>query len=239
MNNGQRIILATYLPLTVLILLFTTLYALGDPALYLKFGVRVAMLLTVIFIRKNCSEQNILVPAFLCTVFSDYFFSLVRATNPGFANRDLYGMLGFVMAYLFLIIAFQRNFRFGKKEIITLIPFVIVFAFVMTTLAQYAVGVMFWAAIVLGIVLCYTGMTMVSTLYRGYFRKRTAWMIAISGCILFLSDAVVAFAIFHPDFRGFLLWKENLVWGTYMLGWILLLMITAENEIREKLYSRD
>lgn len=230
-NNAQRILVVTYLTLTLLILLFTTRYALESPALYLKFGVRVAMFLTAVLIKKNYREQKILVLAFLCTVISDYFFVLLRATNPDLVNRDLYGMLGFIMAYLFLTAGFQRNFRFGKNEMLTLIPFVIVFGLVFAALARYAVGIMFWAAVILGIVLCYTGMTMVASLFRGYFRREAAWCIAFAGCILFISDTVVAFALFHPTSREFVLWRDNLIWGTYMIGWTLLLRVTAEKRL--------
>lgn len=231
MKNEQRVIVATYTSLTLLILLFTTLYSLDSSAQYLRFGVRVAMFLSVVFIKKNYREQKILIPAFFCTLVSDCFFVVLRATNPDFVNRELYGMLVFVMAYLFLVAAFQRNFKFGKNEIITLIPFAIIFAMVLTALVKYMEGFMFWAAIVLGIILCYTGMTMVSSLFRGYFNRGTAWRIAIAGSILFLSDMVVAFSIFHPDFQGFLLWKENLIWGTYMVGWMLLLSVAAEERL--------
>ena len=140
-------------------------------------------------------------------------------------------MLGFIIAYFFLVAAFQKNFSFGRKEIITLIPFVMFFSLVLVILAKYAVGFMFWAAVILGGVLCYTGMTMVASLYRGYFSKGTAWRIAIAGCILFISDMVVAFSIFHPAFQEFLLWKELTIWGTYMIGWSLILSVSVEERL--------
>jgi len=230
-NNTQRFLIATYTSLTLMILLFTTLYSLESPAQYLRFGVRVAMLLTALVIQKNCREQKILALAFLCTVISDYFFVLLRVSDPDFVNREMYGMLGFILAYIFLIAAFQRNFRFGKKEIVILIPFVMIFGLVLSALAKYAVGLMFWAAIFLGIVLCYSGMTMVSSLFRGYFNKGAAWRIAIAGSVLFFSDMVVAFSIFHPEYKEFLLWKENLIWGTYMIGWTLLLSVAADERL--------
>lgn len=230
-NNTQRFLIATYITLTLMILLFTTLYSLESPAQYLRFGVRVVMLFTVFTIHKHFREQIILVLAFLCTVISDYFFVLLRVSDPDFVNREMYGMLGFILAYIFLIAAFQRNFRFGKKEIIILIPFVTIFGLVLSALAKYAVGFMFWAAIFLGIVLCYSGMTMVSSLFRGYFNKGAAWRIAIAGIVLFFSDMVVAFSIFHPEYKEFLLWKENLIWGTYMIGWTLLLSVAADERL--------
>ena len=50
LNSTQRFLIATYATLTLLILIFTVLYSIESPAQYLKFGVRVAMLLTVVFI---------------------------------------------------------------------------------------------------------------------------------------------------------------------------------------------
>lgn len=231
MNNTHRTIIATYLTLMLMIILFNAYYAFEDPALYLKFGVRIAMFLTAVLMWKKYREQKIIVLAFLCTVISDFFFLFVRAVDSNLVNRDLYGMVGFIAAYLFLVAAFQRNFRVGKAELLTAVPFIVIFGIVLRLLEQYTSGPLLLTAIVLGVVLCYTAVTMVSTLYRGYFEKKNSWMIALAGCILFLSDLVVAFSIFHPNFSGFILWKENVIWVTYMIGWILLLMITAEDKI--------
>ncbi len=230
-NNTDRIIIATYLILTVMILLFHFVYEDANPSLNLRFGVRVAMFVTTVIIVKQHREQKIITLAFLCTVISDFFFTFVKTFDFELVNRNLYGITGFIVAYLFLIAAFQRNFKIGKKEIFTVLPFVVIFGYVLVSLKQYATGLFLMAAIVLGIVLCYAAMTMIATLYRGYFKRSIAWMIAVAGIILFLSDMVVAYSIFHPDFRMFILWKDNLVWGTYMIGWILLLMITARHEI--------
>ena len=230
-RNIRRLLFVIYGALTALILVFTVLYGIGAPAQYLKFGVRLSMLLTLILLKKKYLAQRLLVPAFVCTVISDYFFVLLRVLNPDFANRNIYGMLGFILAYLFLIAAFQKNVRFGKMELLTLVPFVLIFSLVLWALARYAEGLMFWAAIFLGIVLSYAGMTMVATVYRGYFRKEAAWRIALSGCILFASDMVVAFSIFHPEFQGYILWKENLIWTTYMAGWLLLLTVAPDEQL--------
>lgn len=230
-NNTVRTLAATYVCLTALIVIFTFLYAIEGPAVFLKFGVRTAMVLTVLLGHKYFREQKIMAVAFVCTLASDYFFSIMRVTDIDYPNRELYGMLGFLLSYVFLIAAFQRNFKFGKRELLVLLPFVAVFATVLAILGDYAQGVMLWAAVVLGIVLCYTGMTMVSCLYRGYFTRSAAWCIAVAGCILFASDMVVAFSIFHPDYQGFVLWKETFIWITYMLGWLLLTHVALSEHL--------
>ncbi|MGI6712517.1 MAG: lysoplasmalogenase family protein [Bacillota bacterium] len=228
MNNTQRILLVVYLPLTVLILIFQMLYQKGDPALYLMFAVRVTMFLSVVVMLKRIKEQILIMLAFLFTIVSDYYFVYARTLDQPIANRELYGMLGFIAAYLCLIAAFNKNFKIGKAELITLFPFVGIYTCVFLSLQQYAKGFMYPAAIITGIILCFAGMTMVSTLFRGYFSKKLAWMIALAGCMMFISDMFVAYSIFHPDFKEFILWKENLIWGTYVPAWTFLMIVVAE-----------
>lgn len=231
-NNTVRTLTATYVCLTALIIIFTFLYAIEGPAVFLKFGVRTAMVVTVLLGHKYFREQKIIALAFVFTLVSDYFFSIMRVTDIDYPNRELYGMLGFLLSYVFLIFAFQRNFKFGKRELAALLPFVAIFTVVLVILGEYAKGMMLWAAIALGIVLCYTGMTMVVSISRGYFSRNAAWCIAIAGCILFASDMVVAFSIFHPDYQGFVLWKENFIWTTYMLGWLLLTHVALSEKLK-------
>ncbi len=231
MKNAQRILLTVYLPLTMLILWFQALYRDTPPALYLMFAVRVTMVLTVAGMQKAHKEQWILALAFLCTLFSDYYFELTRTFAQPVANSTLYGMLGFIAAYLCLIAAFNRNFRIGKAELLTAIPFVGIFTYVFLNLKQYAKGVMYPAAIVIGIVLCAAAVTMVATLYRGYFTIKMAWLIALAGCLLFISDMFVAYSIFHPDFQKFILLKENIVWGTYVPAWTFFMIVASEDTL--------
>lgn len=233
-RNFQRIIIVTYFILTILILVFTAVYSMTGPALYLKFGVRTGMFLTAIVLCWKHHGNKLLVTAFFFTLLSDFFFVFLRVTDPGLKNREMFGMLGFILAYMFIILAFKSHFKVGKKEVISIVPFVLVFAFVLVSLRKYAVGFMFWAAIVLGVVLCITGMIMVSGMFNDFYKKSVALRIAASGVILFLSDMVVAFSIFHPDYRGFLLWKENTIWLTYMVGWTLLLSVLAEDELSDR-----
>lgn len=230
MNNTQRTLLATYLPFTFLILIFQKLYQDQPPALYLMFGVRLAMVFTVLFMSRKQKEHGSLILAFLCSLISDFFFVYLKARGWADPNRELYGMLGFIAAYLFFILAFNKNFSMKKREWLTVLPFAAIFLFVFSQLYTFAQGVMFPAAIVIGVVLCFTAMTMVATLYRGYFSKKAAWFIAVAGCIIFLSDMVVAYSIFYPPWKEFVLWKENVIWITYVPGWTLLMVFLSESK---------
>lgn len=231
MKRSTRILTVVFLVLTLMILQFHSLYGIEAPTLFLRFGVRIALLLaTAVGVNKH-KEQKILVLAFLLTVVSDYFFVYLKAVDPDMVNRKLFGMIGFIAVYLVLIVAFQRNFRIGKAEIITALPFVGSFLGVMIALRQYMTGLYLIFAVILGAVLVYAGMTMVATLYRGFFNRRTAWLIALSGCILFISDIIVAYSMFHPEYNNFILWKDNTIWLTYMIGWLMLLFVAVEDRI--------
>lgn len=98
MDNSNRIIVASYLSLTGLILLFTTLYGNGSAALYLKFGVRAAMVVTTIVLARKSRFALLLTMAFASSLFSDYFFVVLRELNPDLPNRNLYGIVGFIVA---------------------------------------------------------------------------------------------------------------------------------------------
>jgi len=167
MRNTQRIILAVYLFLTLVMVFFDIIYRDDNPALYVTFAVRVSMFITVVAVRKRYREQKLIALAFAFTVLSDYYFVFVNTFDETVANSQLFGMIGFIGAYLCLIITFSKNFNIGKRELITIAPFAAIFTFLFLSLQQYAEGFMYPAGIVLGIILCIFGMTMVS-----YFVQR-------------------------------------------------------------------
>jgi len=231
LKNSERILLAVYLTLTLVIILFDIRYQDSNPALYITFAVRVSMFITVLAIRKRYLEQKLIALAFAFTVISDYYFIFVNTYDKDILNSQLFGMIGFIGAYLCLILTFSRNFRIGRTELITNAPFFVIFAFLFLSLQQYAEGFMYPAGIVLGTILCIFGMTMVSTLFRGHFSRKAAWLIAIAGCMIFFSDLFVALALYHPDFKVFILWREIVVVATYVPAWTLLMLVASEEDL--------
>lgn len=232
MNNSQRIVIAIYAPLTMLILYFRFLYENQEPALYLMYGVRVTMLLAVLLMVKKFREQKIIALALFFTVVSDYFFVYARTFEQEPANRDLYGLIGFITVYLCLIVAFHRNSKLGIREILCAFPFIVIFTYVFLQLQDYVTGFMYPATLACGVVLCFAAWTMVSTLFSGYFTKKIAMFSATAGVLLFVGDMFVAYSIFHPDFSKFIFWKETIIWGTYMPGWMLLMLTVADERFK-------
>ena len=229
MNRTQKFLALFYGVATGLILLSHTVYGKGDPSLYLTFGVRATMVLAAWLLTTRLRERYLLRLAFLFTLVSDYFFILAQVFDESMPNRQLYGMLGFILSYLFLILAFSRQMKFGHRELMTFLPFGLIFLYLFMNLQKFATGFMLQAGIGIGVILSLAGMTMVSTLYRGLYTRRAAWMIALAGFLMFFSDLFVAYSIYDPAFANFMLWKENLIWGTYVPAWTLLLLLMAED----------
>ncbi len=239
MNNAQRILLAVYLPLTLLILRFDQLYP-GEAAVqYLKYTVMTALFIAVSSIRKKHWEQKLMAVSFLFLVIADFF--LVFAATIENLKLDLtpLGIGGFLIAYLFLIAAYQRNFKLGKAEIITAIPVSGTFIYVFLSLKPFVVGPMLVGTLIFGIVLSYMTWSAVCTLFRHYYRPAIAGLIALSGILMFICDLGVAYSLFHPLYAGgHVSWLKNIIWGAYIPGWTLLAVVICAEDLRMPLGTK-
>lgn len=231
MNKTQKVILAVFLALSVLSWFITVQFGIDDSVLIFKFGLRLTMLSAALVLMKGQREHLLIVVAFLFSVVSDYFFVLAQTFAQEPANRQLFGMVGFIMAYPALILAFSRGIRLRRLDLMTAAPFVLTFAIVLWFLLPYASGVLFLPAIILGVILCIFGWTSLAALYRAVYSAQSARLIALAGLLIFASDMVVAFDVFHPALDGFVLWKELFVWITYVPGWTLYLMVMADESL--------
>ncbi len=229
MNRIQLFLAILYGLLTLLILLCHLIFGKGWPSLVLCFSIRFSMVVAAFLLPSALRERRRLRMAFLFTLVADFFFELMRLLDPAMPHRELYGMMGFLLAYFFLTESFSSQLRVTKREILTLIPFFSVFLLLFRSLSRYARGPMVGGGIAIGLMLSLTAMATVSTLYRGYFSEAAARLIAVAGSLMFCSDLLVAGSIYHPDFKAFRVWKENLIWGTYVPAWTLLLLLLAED----------
>lgn len=231
MNRTQKIIVAATFSLLVLSYILTDLYQEAHSIIIFKYGLRVTLLACALVFLKKEREPIFLVLALLFTLFSDYYFSLSLTFASPPANRELLGVLGFIMAYPMLMLAFGRQFRFQRRDLLVVAPFVLTYLIILYFLLPYASGMLMYAAIALGVVLCCFAVVMVSALYRGVYTRRPALFIALGAIILFISDMVVAFSIFYPPLKGFILWKEQVIWLTYVPGWVLFLLAVADDQL--------
>lgn len=233
MNNTQRILLAIYLPFTFLVLVFDHLYPGAEFVQYIKYTLMTTLFLSVIIARKKYPVQKVMATAFLFMVIADFF--LVFSTTIDNLQTDLspLGIAGFLIAYLFLITAYQRNFSVNKAVIITAVPFILIYIYVFLTLLPNLKGIMLIGTLIFGVVLCWMAWSSICTIYRGYYSEKAALMIALSGILMFIGDIGVAYSIFHPLYAGIHVpWLKNVIWATYIPGWTLLAVVINEERLR-------
>ena len=74
--------------------------------------------------------------------------------------------------------------------------------------------------LIFGVVLCYMTWTSICTIFRKYFNRRIAILIAISGILMFICDIGVAYSLFHPFYSTvYIPVLKNIIWMAYILGW--------------------
>jgi len=232
MNNTQRILLVIYIPITVLILILDNIYPKEDIVLYLKYTIMITLFLSAITMQKKFREQKIMALSLFFLVVADFFLVFVNTIDNLKLNFSEFGVTGFLFAYICLIIAYQKNFKVGKEEIIIAILIGIVFLYVVISLQPYVKGLMLIGTLIFWSVLCYMTWTSICTIFRRYFNLKSAWLIAISSSLMFICDIGVAFSRFHPLYsKIYVPWLSNVIWATYIPGWTLLVVIISEKNL--------
>lgn len=232
MNTIQKCLLATYLPIMLLVLVMNGMYHDTKPVDYLKVIVSLSLLVVALSIPKKFTEQKTLAAAFFFMLLGDIFLVIPSTWNNMQIDLSPAGIASFMVAYLFVIAATQKNFKLGRVEVLTAIPILGAFLYVVTDLVPYIKGLMFIGVLVFGAVLCYMVWTAVSTVSRKYFIPQVACMMALAGCILFISDIAVAYELYYPLFAEHVpIWINNFVRGTFILGWTILAMVIGEEKL--------
>jgi len=192
MNNAQRVLLATYPIFTGLILL-SEYYSEPDFVAYLKVAVMLALTISVVWLAKACDEQKVMALAFIFMALGDFFFVIPLT------REDLlipYGIASFLVAYVCLIVAFQKNVSFGLAEILIALPIMAVFLYIAAILQPYLPLPLFIGTLLFAAVLCYMTWTAICTLPRRFFGTKTAWFVALSACLILASDIRLAYEVF-------------------------------------------
>lgn len=234
MNNTQKMLFIIYLPFTLLIFYLDNVFPGAFSVIYLKYTLIITLFLASIVIKKHYIEQKYLSVSLFFVVIADFFLTFSDTLPNVKINTDLFGMAFFMVAYIFLILAFQKNFRLRKAEILVAVPLLFVFIFVFFSLYSYVKFSMLISTLVFGFVLCYMAWTAICTLFRRYYRRSVALLIALAGTLIFVSDMGVAFGLFHPAYAGtFVPWLKNIIWTTYIPAWTILTAIISEDRLFE------
>lgn len=229
MNRIQRMVLSAFLTLTVMELLLVYIYDTSDLVRWVQFAGTVLLFMIAAMVKKEYREQRILVFGFLFSAIGDFFMILLPVIMKD-ADANLIGIVCFLLSYLFIIWAFNRNFRIKLSDGLLALPFIAAVVYYFATMLIYIEGMMIIAVLLFSITIAIMAWTSVCTLVRGYFTKRVAIIAAIAATALFISDMGVAYALFYPPLKGSVL-LEMFIRGTYVPAWTLLLVVVCDNHI--------
>ncbi|WP_010236444.1 lysoplasmalogenase family protein [Clostridium arbusti] len=232
MNNTQRVLLSIYLPITFLILVLDNVFPGVGIVWYLKYTIIITLFLSALNIRKKFREQNIMTLSLFFVVAADFFLVYSLTLKNLKINLIPFGIIGFLLAYLCLIVAYQKNFRVGKKEFITAVFIIVIFLLVSLHLIPHIKGVMLIETLIFWFVLCYMTWTSICTIFRKYYNAKIARLIALSSILMFICDIGVAYGLFYPVYSEFLITLvKNIVWAAYIMGWTFLTIIISEENL--------
>lgn len=232
MNRIQKLVLVTFLPLTVIELILVYIYDTSTLVRCVQFAGTVLLFMVAIFVKKEYKEKKILVFGFLFSVIGDFFMILLPVIWKD-ADSNMLGIVCFLLAYVFVIWTFNRNIRIKLSDALLALPFIAAIICYFATMTQYIKGTIIIAVLLFSIVITIMAWTSVCTLVRGYFTRRIAIIAAIAAVALFSSDMGVAYALFYPPLKGSV-WIEIFIRATYVPGWTLLLLVVCDKNIHIK-----
>ena len=232
MNSTQRKLLYTFLPMTLVIVLLDNLLSGATLVNYVKYATIIALFLFTLGIKKKHLEQLYANIAIFFIVVAD-FFLVFCDTLPGIRDKlAILGVLAFLFAYLFLILAFHKSFKVGGRELLAALLVLILYVPNYINLWPHATGLMFYGGTFFSIVLCYMAWTCICTLFRYHYKPGVAFRIALAGCLMLISDIGVAQSFFNPAFQHqFNPLLASIIWATYIPAWTLIATTIAEDNL--------
>ncbi len=200
-----------------------------------KYAVVGSIFTASLFLRAGTADHRLLKAAILF-LFAGDFFLILSGTFPGVSPNDRWvkvgGMIGFALAYLSLIIAYNRSFSPGGRDILAMVPVLAVVAPVIYVLAPLLSGAMLAWSLVFTFILSFMAWSAICTLNRGYYTRKAALRFAWAGYLMFLSDMGVAFGFFYPGLDRNMPWLGTEIWITYIPAWSLILMNLSDPTLR-------
>lgn len=231
--NIQIFLLAVFLSLTAGILVLDNMFP-GEKAVnYFKFTTAFLLFAAALFSPKQCREKWLLTAAVFFMMAGDFFLDILNVGVPSLYGRAaIYGAMAFFLAYLALTAAFLKGRGAGLGGLLALVPVLIPAVTVFSIIRPHIWPHLFWGVVIFAFTLCFMAWSAIGTLFRGHYGPGAARRLALAGCLIFVSDSGVALAQFHPAFAGhFTVWLENIIWGTYIPAWTLVVVTIAGDDL--------
>lgn len=230
MNSHQKKLLGIFFSMTAFILILDHFFPGEKFVNFIKHATIIALLIFALTIRKKNREKKIMSVALFFTVVGDFLLNFC-SIFPGLAYKVFpYGVLAFTIAYILLIVALQKNLKPGWQELLSAIPVLAVIVPLFIMLYPYIHAEIIFESLLFSFVLGYMATISITTLFKGYFSKKVSIRIALAGFLILISDMGVAIEQFMPTYTDhFIPWLKNIIWGTFVPAWTLIVVNIAEN----------
>jgi hypothetical protein len=96
MGNNQKILIAIYFPITLLIFILDNIYPQENIVLYIKYATMITLFLSGLTIKKKFFEQKLMALSLFFLVIADFFLVFAGTIENLKMNLDPFGILGFL-----------------------------------------------------------------------------------------------------------------------------------------------
>lgn len=238
MNSLGRNLLVIFTVLTVILIVMEALGIDGDVISYSRYAVVLILCISVYIRRGSSQAQRRLFWAFPFMVVGD-FFLVYSYTLDGFPQMLRYfGFIPFSIAYIIITRVYLKGFKWNIRSILLAIVYGLFILALGSKIYPLINGIEMALGTIVALTVTILAWAGASALWNGFYSKRIAAMMAISGILMVVCDYGVAFDLFYPDFHQI---REelvlNLVWLTYIPGWVILALVVVDRDIKGRVYG--
>ncbi|MCR3956169.1 MAG: hypothetical protein NUK57_07700 [Gudongella sp.] len=238
MSSSSRNIFIFFLLLTIILLVMEAVGIDGNALVFTRYMV-VIILSTTAYIKKGAAnEQKILFMSFPLMIIGDFFLVLSYSLGDFPQELRYFGFIPFTIAYLLIAGIYIRGFKWSSWLVLPTMVYGLLLVVIAVLILPYMDGVQTFLASVVALTLTAMAWAGVSSIWNGYYGRRTSIMMALSGLLMLLCDYGVALDLFYPD-----IWRLrevmviNPVWLTYVPGWTILALVVMEREFHTHVYE--
>ena len=199
---------------------------------YARYTLVVSLAVGVFIGRKHTRAQRILFLSFPLMVFGD-FFLVFSYSISGFPNdlRPL-GFIFFGIAYILMTIVYIKGFQITLFSLSVMLTYTLIFSSMTIFLSPYIDGVTRYMGVFVLATVTIAAMAGLMSLGNKTYSGRTSGLMALSSGLMLICDYGVAVDLFYPDVHIIReLLPVNIVWISYVPGWMLLGVIILEDRI--------
>jgi uncharacterized membrane protein YhhN len=230
-SREQNLLLKIYFFLTAVILLLDNFFPEHLAVSYFKFTVVLTLFPVALLVAKASLEQWILTFAVFLMVLGDFFLTLCTAIPELAGDVRIFGVISFLMAYVALPGVFLKGRARCPEQYWALIPVVAVLLPAAWVMVPHIEARLLPGVLIFALALGFMSWTAIDTLFRGYYSPAASLRFALAGYLMLISDIGVANRLFNPAYGEPVWWLQNLVWGTYIPAWTLIVLNIADERL--------